>query len=1213
MLSSELIAVREFPAVVQAGDIAVLRAGHNKAAERDFIGGYLGFDERANHALSTSLRSLASQRGGAFFLSGVFGSGKSHLLGLLALLCDDRGHEYFLETHPHCAPLLQNFPRFFVTYFSLDEYDAARFSLEEIVRREIEAEWQRRFAEPLQWPQGGTRGEYFLALEEQLSARGCQAMFIGMDELSLFLSAKEHRALQGDAAFLQFLGQRAARSTPCPLQVFAALQKTVDDIGDLEAYSLSQIRDRFVTLPLSLAHLPSLIERRLIIVKDAAALQGVCRESYEELHRALPHLEFGHDEWRQLYPFHPATVALLEQVVARFFSRTRSAALFCTHAAQEQLASGRDATARILPDALFDYLAPGLESHPDLRPLATVWSAWRESVPELAGDDADAAALLRLMKTLLLFKIAGAAPSVLQLANAVALDAKLEGERNYEYARLLLERLRLRGSFLAVERNSGDWSDRYAVDLGTRVTELARRHIRSAVHELQPHDARIAACVLDCCHDEPLPLAALAAAPQFPVLWRNAPREIAVLLWQRGTSTSQLANRAATLGQAGTREDLLLFIAPPFAQLDSQLTIRDLQLEARWRNAVLLWTPRAPTDDERRLAQEATAAHLLEGDPQLLDNRRGRAILGHIKESAAARERQMAQLAARLLREGRIVAASGLCLEAVELSGDQSWTSTLEALAEFALPHVFERFEEIAPRLRVLTPANAQALCLEILRRPATDPYFAAAHERLARALAEPFGIARADKGRWKIAAPRADLAQELLDAARESSTLAALEAHFSKSDWGLTGEQLALVVCALLRGGELVALDARGHVLPAAQIGLPLRRAVHTVRPGQLLDAERWSQLQIVIERLTQARLGARSFPEQEQARRLLAHWKDEAARQTELAQARLNQLRRALNGAGASWPQSASTLSALAALLEESIAGGSEAVLARVADLDVATLQPQLDRWRRLIGQLEAAQSPLLAAHALLTSAELSTPPPLQAARGELLLRLQSGEAVLEDDALPQEAAQWREAYAREYRDWHEKQNHNARWNSLRRLLNADALRFLDGLSTLRSRRFAEADAIHGAIQSELDKQCPRDGALLPGAATCNACGLRFGARVCVRDAGEIESQIARGLAVFHAVLQEPPTREYLARREAAQPLLMWNSDAATLPALTDEVLALLEAALKPRRRVARSVSTLAAQLRKCRTREEFESAFATWLDGGEGLANDDEIELA
>jgi hypothetical protein len=301
------------------------------------------------------------------------------------------------------------------------------------------------------------------------------------------------------------------------------------------------------------------------------------------------------------------------------------------------------------------------------------------------------------------------------------------------------------------------------------------------------------------------------------------------------------------------------------------------------------------------------------------------------------------------------------------------------------------------------------------------------------------------------------------------------------------------------------------------------------------------------------------------------------------------------------------------MAALLEESIAGSSEAVLARVADLDVATLQPQLDRWRRLIGQLEAAQSPLLAAHALLTSAELSTPPPLQAARGELLLRLQSGEAVLEDDALPQEAAQWREAYAREYRDWHEKQNHNARWNSLRRLLNADALRFLDGLSTLRSRRFAEADAIRGAIQSELDKQCPRDGALLPGAATCNACGLRFGARVCVRDAGEIESQIARGLAIFYAVLQEPPTREYLARREAAQPLLMWNGDAATLPALTDEVLALLEAALKPRRRVARSVSTLAAQLRKCRTREEFESAFATWLDGGEGLANDDEIELA
>jgi hypothetical protein len=113
-------------------------------------------------------------------------------------------------------------------------------------------------------------------------------------------------------------------------------------------------------------------------------------------------------------------------------------------------------------------------------------------------------------------------------------------------------------------------------------------------------------------------------------------------------------------------------------------------------------------------------------------------------------------------------------------------------------------------------------------------------------------------------------------------------------------------------------------------------------------------------------------------------------------------------------------------------------------------------------------------------------------------------------------------------------------------------------------------------------------------------------------VRDAGEVEAQTARALAGFSAVLQEAATREYLARRAAGQELLSWNGEAGALPILTDEVLALLDEALKPRRHVARSLTDLVARLEKCRTREEFQSTFAAWLDSGEALAGDDEIEL-
>src|SRR5687768_14783021 len=127
--AADLIAVRAFPAVVQAADIRALRREQNPDAIRDFVGGYLGFDERSRYALSTALASLSqTERGGAFFLNGVFGSGKSHLLGLLALLGDGIGEDVFAVTHPHLTSMLGASDARMTVHFSLDDYDAGRFS-----------------------------------------------------------------------------------------------------------------------------------------------------------------------------------------------------------------------------------------------------------------------------------------------------------------------------------------------------------------------------------------------------------------------------------------------------------------------------------------------------------------------------------------------------------------------------------------------------------------------------------------------------------------------------------------------------------------------------------------------------------------------------------------------------------------------------------------------------------------------------------------------------------------------------------------------------------------------------------------------------------------------------------------------------------------------------------------------------------------------------
>lgn len=1214
----ELIGIHEFPVVVQAADVRALRnEPNNEDGVRDFIGGYLAFDERSRHALSTIVSSLSRPNsGGAFFLNGVFGSGKSHLLGLLTLLCDGIGHATFETTHPQFAPALNNFGRSFVVHLALDEYDAAKWPLEEIVQRELAAQWQDNYSEHLEIADTQSRREYFACLEEQLLARGCNSLFIGIDELSLFLSAKDHRELQADAAFLQFLGQRAGRSSACPLHIVAAIQKTVDDIGDIEAYSLSQIRDRFQTLPLSMAHIPSLISHRLITHKNPLALQTVCRESYDELSKALPRLDFGLQEWEALFPYHPATVGLLESIVARFFSRTRSAAIFCSHAAQQLMEADAPATTRVLPDALFDYLLPELENHPELHPLATVWQRWHNEASELAADAAERESLLRLMKTLLLWKIGGVAPTCVQIANAIALDAKLPNDGNYEYARVLLERLLGRGSHLAVERNAGEseddghhFADRYTIDLGTRISELARRHLKNALSELRPDDARVATYVVECCNAEPLPLSTLNEERLVNIFWRQAPREIAVQILLLRPSLEAIGNRVAMLQQPGARDDLLLLILPPFSRalLQPQTGIHDPQL--------IVWSPRTPTADEWQAAREATAAHLLLDDPQLLDNRRGRAILNHLKEARPQRATTVARLARRLLHEGTVQAGDNRVIEASELATGQSWHSALEAIAEFALPHVFPQFESVAPRARVLTPSNADQLCLEVLRRPAQEPYFAASLERIVRAIAEPLGIARADKGRWKITPLRDDLANEFKEFIQDGSTLGALNAHFSISRWGLKAEQISLAVCALLRSGEIIAHDGKGKLLTASQIGMPLQRNVHRLQPGQLLDEERWQQLQSVVALLTADKLGPLSFGEQQRARVFLEQAREELQTSGELLQARVRQLQRTLNHSPSQWPRVESTLQTVAGVVEALKESSDVTGLLRQATaLDVAALSPALAHWHELQSQLESSHTEILNTHRLLSRDALNPPPELQSTRADILQRMEAGETVLQDENLPSICTDWRDSYARLYRDWHKAQHDAARWNSLRRLQNSDALRALQLLSTLRSRTFKQSSEIHAAIQEELRKHCPRDGSLLPGEATCNACGLRFAQRVTLRDVREIDSALTHASALFYRGLHEETATDFLARHNVSTPLLHWDGDAMQLlPQLSDEVLALLEEAFRPRRRVTRSYADLRVRFGGCRTRSDFQAAFAGWIDGDELLQENDEIELA
>jgi hypothetical protein len=179
------------------------------------------------------------------------------------------------------------------------------------------------------------------------------------------------------------------------------------------------------------------------------------------------------------------------------------------------------------------------------------------------------------------------------------------------------------------------------------------------------------------------------------------------------------------------------------------------------------------------------------------------------------------------------------------------------------------------------------------------------------------------------------------------------------------------------------------------------------------------------------------------------------------------------------------------------------------------------------------------------------------------------------------------------------------------LRRLASSLELAALERLASLLNRPFPFGPAVRQDVEAEIGKFCGRVGPLATGEACCGSCGLRYGQRITLHSLRELEAEVEKGVEALRKTLSEPPVRDFLAR--AHSPLVEWDGTAEGLAALmTAANLQVLDDALRPRRQVRRTREALWDALGTCRSRQEFERAFALWLDGGEQLSPDDEVEL-
>ena len=319
------------------------------------------FTQDVHQLFQRLLRALAQEHGLGAFIRGHYGSGKSHCLAFLHQLLRKNPRawrrlpeelqdspvgrqdwilvsvplfaysaEHSLEqvvfqaledqlaAHLPQAPilaessrLLENFRTYVLPVYRAQLEDFDQLAQPAALRR------AREFLRSL--PDNPLRLSYDRrqAMQMLSDSLGKYRIVLLLDELSEFLRSKQGSAHREDIRFLQFLGEW---SDKLPLWIIASLQHSLEELGYGEEASALRIRERYpLRFHLSSRHLGDLIAGRLISHKPGAEVH--LNRLWNDLNRLYPDM-IGRDDFLRIYPVHPFTLELLEQLTP-LFSRQR--------------------------------------------------------------------------------------------------------------------------------------------------------------------------------------------------------------------------------------------------------------------------------------------------------------------------------------------------------------------------------------------------------------------------------------------------------------------------------------------------------------------------------------------------------------------------------------------------------------------------------------------------------------------------------------------------------------------------------------------------------------------------------------------------------------------------------------------------------------------------------------------------------------------------
>ena len=435
----------------------VVRLDHLQAEDASWISDSYYLTEEVENHLGVVGRLIARGHGSGLFLIGHFGSGKSHFL---AYLTQQAELGKFKAVRP--VPL------------SLLNYSSEK-SLESIITGVLSLDTT-----------APDRRTAWAALERDSN----MGLLLMLDELSEFLRSKPNtRAFNEDIRFLQFLGEWAQDHR---LWILAALQEQIEHTGEIEYDLFRKIKDRYpIRLILSTTHVKDLIAERMLIKKPGYAEATAALA--KDLQNAFPDNPMDYADFTKVYPIHPATLTLLEEVRDRF-SQARGIIDFTVTRLRGDEARGiapfleEPWGALLSPEAIVDHFSDLFEVQPEFLALAQkVFPYYRKHLATLFPNEKKRELARRLLKLLVLVHLSPARESLRSEEAAWWLlyqISSIQPGKNIEIIRNVLEEMTTKGAYLKRV------DDRYSVDLAEDGRESLDQLIEKTGREIgNQHDA----------------------------------------------------------------------------------------------------------------------------------------------------------------------------------------------------------------------------------------------------------------------------------------------------------------------------------------------------------------------------------------------------------------------------------------------------------------------------------------------------------------------------------------------------------------------------------------------------------------------------------------------------------------------------------------------------------------------------------------------------